>query len=147
MSNQELTKLQVKQLIYDWFIKLTDHAPVEEMISFLNPVNLEMQFPEKTLTSIEDFRQWYEKVTNMFFDQVHELKMLDIVIGGSRADVNLVVNWQARTWQPPAGYSKWEGVYAHQTWVVEAASNAHGAMITSYLVNKFDPMQGPLKIQ
>lgn len=147
MGENKYLTLKVKKMVYDWFKKITDHAPVQEMIEFLNPENLEMVFPEATLKSLEDFKEWYKKVTHAFFDQVHELKMLDIVIKDGKAEVYLVVNWQARTWNPPDGYSKWEGVYAHQTWVVEETENTHGAMITSYKVTKFEPMEGPLKIQ
>ena len=72
--------------------------------------------------------------------------MVDIVIDGDKADVKLVVNWQARTWDPPAGYSGWEGVYAHQTWLVERNGDTGKAAISRYSVDRFEPMEGPLQI-
>jgi hypothetical protein len=145
-ENKPLTTFEVKELVYYWFKKLTDHEPIEEMLQMLNTKKLEMSFPDTAIRSEEDFRSWYKTVTNLFFDQVHELKMLDIVINGDKADVKLVVNWQARTWEPPAGYSKWEGVYAHQTWLIEKNSNTGKPVISTYIVDKFEPMAGPLKI-
>lgn len=146
-SNKELTQADIKKLIYTWFKKLTDHAPVEEMVEMLDENDLEMKFPEATLKGVDDFKEWYHTVTHKFFDQVHELKMLDITIDGPQATVSLVVNWQARSWDPPAGYSKWDGVYAHQTWTVVADHpGEQPAVIQRYSVDKFEPMEGPLKI-
>ena len=36
----------------------------------------------------------------------------------TEADVKLVVNWQAKVWNPPDAKSKWLGMDARQTWVV-----------------------------
>lgn len=139
MQENTLTELEVKYLVYYWFKKLTDHAPVEDLIAMLNEKSLEMRFPEATLISINDFKDWYKTVIYKFFDQVHELKMLDIVIDNNQALVHLIVNWQARNWQAPQGYSEWQSVYAHQKWLVD--KNAQGQLvITKYIVEKFDPM-------
>ena len=62
------------------------------------------------------------------------------------AEVKLVVNWQARIWEPPDAYSKWEGVYAHQNWVIERNPITGKPGISRYAVNKFESMAGPLKI-
>lgn len=146
MADTALTTVSVKKLIYTWFKKLTDHAPVDEMLAMLNVDSLQMKFPEATLTSEQQFRDWYTTVTNKFFDQVHELKMLDVALDGDVATVELVVNWQARTWEPPAGYSGWEGVYAHQSWTVAISDKTGIPAITTYDVHTFEPMDGPLRI-
>ena len=89
------------------------------MISMLDTTDLEMKFPESTLKSEQDFRDWYKVVTNKFFDQVHEVKMLNVDVVDDAAAVHLVVNWQAKTWNPPEGYSRWNGAYVHQSWKME----------------------------
>lgn len=144
--NDPLKSIEIKKLVFQWFKKLTDHAPVEEMIAMLSSRSLTMKFPEVSFTTEADFRNWYKTVTNKFFDQVHEVKTLDITIDGPKANVFLVVNWQARTWEPPDGYSKWEGVYAHQTWIVERDPENGDPVISMYAVTDFDPMDGPLRI-
>ena len=44
-----LTTFEVKELLYDWFKKLTDHQPVEEMLQMLNTDKLEMSFPDTSI--------------------------------------------------------------------------------------------------
>lgn len=135
-----LTEWEVQELVYTWFRKITDKAPIDEMLAMLSADGLEMAFPEETLTSHDDFTQWYESVTSTFFDQVHELKLLAVEVEGDRAEVGLIVNWQARTWTPPAPYSEWQGFYVHQTWTVERDAKTGQPVIVKYKVGEFDPM-------
>jgi hypothetical protein len=136
----ELTNREVQELVYTWFKKLTDKVPVEELLAMLSAEDLELRFPEKTLRGYADFREWYTTVTHLFFDQVHDVKMLAVDLDGIQATVNLVVNWQARTWEPPAAYSKWQGFYVHQTWSVKKHTKTGKPVIVSYQVGAFDPM-------
>lgn len=138
---EALSTYKVKEFVYYWFKKLTDHAPMDELLSMLHTEDLLMKFPETVLQNENDFRKWYKTVTNKFFDQVHEIKMLEVSINGDTADVHLIVNWQARTWNPPDPYSKWEGVYAHQNWQVIKDRKTGKPVIRSYIVRKFDPME------
>ncbi len=141
---ETLTDWEVKELVYTWFKKITVKVPVEELLAMLNSEELEMEFPEETLRSNDDFVKWYKVVTNKFFNQVHEVKLLDVDISEGQAKVNLIVNWQAHTWDPPAPFSKWAGFDIHQTWIVKRDSNLKKAVITKYHVGKLEPMQGPL---
>jgi len=141
----ELSSFQVRDLVYTWFRKLTDHAPLEEMQEMLSSSSLTMRFPEATIRSHEEFRQWYETVIRTYFDQLHELKMLDISIAGDGADVRLVVNWQARSWNPPDGYSHRLGLFAHQTWRVVLEGDR--AVIAEYSVERTVDMQGPVPVR
>lgn len=141
-----LSVLAVKQLVYEWFARLTDHAPLAEMEALLNVDRVEMTFPETTVNGQQEFRAWYDTVSHKFFDQVHELKMLHVEVAENLATVHLVVNWQARTWDPPQGFSDWVGAYADQVWTVEPHRETGVAAITTYRVTRFVPMSGPLKI-
>lgn len=137
-----LTNLEVNILVYDWYKKLDVHASVEEVLPLLISEGLEMHFPEATLRSIKDFRIWYEDVTNKFFDEIHDMKMLNIDINGETATVKLVVNWQAHTWTPPAAKSKWLGFDAHQTLTIKRDQKTKEAVIATYIVDALDPMEG-----
>ncbi len=140
-----LTTLDVNDLVYTWYKKLDVHAPVEELVPLLASENLEMIFPEATLTTIDGFKGWYKNVTNLFFDEIHNMKMLDIAIDGDKAVVKLIVNWQAKVWNPPAAKSKWLGFDAIQSWIV--SKNADGkAVIQQYTVDKLDPMEGSAEL-
>lgn len=136
-----LSNWEVQDLVYTWFRKLTDKVPADELIAMLSPRNLEMQFPDQTLGNYDDFRAWLNTVTHLFFDQVHDVKYLDVQIAGSQATVNLIVNWQARTWKPPAAYSEWQGSYVHQQWTVRRDPASGRVVIVTYKVGSFDPMK------
>lgn len=135
-----LTNLEINQLVYDWYKKLDVHAPVEELTPLLASSGLEMKFPEATLTTMDEFKDWYKKVTNLFFDEIHNMKMLDINVNGHTATVKLVVNWQAKIWNPPAAKSQWLGFDAAQTWIVKKEDER--AVIQQYIVDGLDPMEG-----
>ncbi len=110
------------------------------MQAMLSGDGLEMQFPEKTLRNYGEFKEWYEGVTGVFFDQVHDVKLLGIDLAGDKATVNLIVNWQARTWKPPAPKSEWQGSNVHQKWTVTRDPKGGQAVIQLYKVGTFDPM-------
>lgn len=136
-----LVEQEVKQLAIDWYKLLDVHAPLEEVLPLLEDENLEMKFPEATIKGQEQFKSWYETVTHKFFDEVHELKEVQVTLNGNRADVKLVVNWQAHVWNPPEAKSKWLGFDADQTWIV-ALSVTGKPVIETYIVNALIPMEG-----
>lgn len=142
MATTDLDETEVKRLVDDWYQKLDVHAPVDELLPMLAESSLEMVFPEATLTTIDEFKGWYHAVTNRFFDEVHEMKSLDIKPRGAEADVTLVVNWQARIWNPPDRNSKWLGFDARQSWIVARSAVDGRAVVQKYVVDGLDPMPG-----
>jgi hypothetical protein len=141
MMAEALTGWEVKELVYTWFKKLTDKANAAELTALLSAESLLMEFPEETLRSHADFRSWLKKVTGIYFDQIHDVLFLDVRLEGEKAQVNLVVNWQARTWTPPAAYSQWSGSNVHQHWVVVRDRKSGKPVISVYHVAEFDPMK------
>ena len=144
MTNQqvkELTQWEVKELVYEYFRKITIKEPVEQVLPLLASQGLEMQFPDTTMRSYDDFKKWYSDVTHLFFDQVHDIKFLAVDINGAEAQVNLIVNWQARTWTPPNWASDWQGFYVHQCWTVKRDPSSGRVVISFYQVKQFDPMK------
>ena len=136
-----LIEQEVKQLVIDWYKLLDVHAPLEEVLPLLAEEHLEMRFPEATLKGKDQFKSWYETVTHKFFDEIHELKEVHVTLNGNRADVKLVVNWQAHIWNPPEAKSKWLGFNAQQTWGVTLSLNGK-PVIETYIVNALIPMKG-----
>ncbi len=136
-----LTNGEVTELVYTWFRKITDKCSLAEMEAMLTGDGLEMKFPEKTLRNYDDFKEWYEGVTSVLFDQIHDVKLLAIDLAGDKANVNLIVNWQAHTWKSPAARSEWQGFNVHQNWVITRDPKSGQAVIQKYYVNAFDPMK------
>ena len=109
----DLTEAEVKTLVDAWYHALDVHVPVEEIVPMVT-ADVECQWPEGPTYGVDEFKGWYHKVTHLFFDEVHTMKSLDIKPRGSEADVKLVVNWQAKVWNPPEPNSKWLGMDAQR---------------------------------
>lgn len=137
-----LNQAEVRQLVDDWYAKLDVHAPVEEFLPLLADEGLVMQFPEATLRDKQAFIDWYTGVTHKFFDEVHVMKELFIASDEDTATVQLVVNWQAHIWNPPAAKSQWLGFDAKQRWTIQASSQTRKPVIVSYIVQTLTPMPG-----
>ena len=137
-----LTNLEVNELVFSWYRKLDVHAKVEELLPMLISEGLEMRFPEATLKSMDEFKNWYKTVTHRFFDEVHTLCLVNADIAGELATVKIVVNWQAKIWDAPDAKSKWLGFDAYQTWIVKKDEETGKAVIQVYMVDRLDPMEG-----
>jgi len=138
-----LTEAEVKTFVDDWYLdKLDSHAPLDDILPLVADEGLEMVMPETTLRGLGDFQDWYNRIINTFFDEVHTIKEVSVTTAGDRADVKVVVNWQAHVWQPPAAKSKWLGFDAYQTWEVRRSPTTGRVVITRYVVDRFEPMPG-----
>lgn len=146
MPETPLTEAECKALVADWYHKLDVHVPPEELLPLLADEGLEMTFPEGTFQGHEGGRKWYEGALNKFFDEVHTLKETNVEIAGDRADCHIVVNWQARSWDPPDAKSKWYGFDCLQTWVLQRSPESGRAVILTYVVDKLIPMEGSVGV-
>jgi hypothetical protein len=97
-----------------------------------------MKFPEATLRTAADFEAWYERVTRIFFDEVHEVKRVDANITADGADVKVVVHWEASVWNAPAAKSQRIKLDAYQTWYVQRCPETDRPVIVRYGVDKFE---------
>ena len=140
-TTTQLTEAAVKKLVDDWYVALDVHAPWEAVVPFVASSGLEMFWPEGPTYGIDGFKGWYDRVTRTFFDEVHTMKDLAISMRGDEADVKLVVNWQAKVWNPPDAKSKWLGMDARQTWVVRLSEDGQ-PVIQKYVVDGIDLMEG-----
>lgn len=141
-STATLVISEVEQFVIDWYKKLDVHAPSAELLPLLADEKLEMRFPEVTLYDKAGFLEWYDRVTHRFFDEVHTMKELNVTTDGQRANVTLVVNWQARIWDAPAPKSVWLGFDAAQRWVVERSPQTRELVVVTYIVDALTPMPG-----
>jgi SnoaL-like domain len=136
-----MTEASVRDFVKKWFKLLDVHAGEVELLPLLAESGLVMQFPNEILHGVQDFRRWYETATHTFFDEEHKLSSVHVSLRGECAEVELVVNWQAKSWRPPQAKSDWLGFDAHQLWTVVANAN-DDPVIAKYIVDKLDPMSG-----
>jgi hypothetical protein len=138
-----LTKEEIEDLADRWYKALDVHAPVEELYAMLLDDGNEMMWPEGPTHGHKEFNDdWYQRVIRIFFDEVHTITKVDSKIDGDSADVEVVVNWQAKVWNPPEPKSKFLGFDAYQTWVVVRSPETGKAVIKRYVVDNLEPMEG-----
>ena len=133
-----LTNTEIKKLATEWYRKLDVHAPIAEVTPLLASKGLEMKFPEATLRNYSEFEGWYNRVTRLFFDEVHQVKEVTSTIKGEGADVKVVVHWEASVWNPPAAKSERIKLDAYQTWYVARSPETDQPVIVEYGVDKFE---------
>lgn len=148
MSNLEpLTESEVKEFAADWYRKLDVHAPLEDYIPLLAEEGVEMRFPEATVYGFDGFKGWYERVIGIFFDEVHTLKEVTLTSStAEKADVKVVVRWEASVWNPPAPTSDRIILDAYQTWVVQRSPKTQKPVIQIYIVDSLDYAEGSAKL-
>jgi hypothetical protein len=134
-----ITQPELWDFAVDWYRKLDVHAPIETILPGLADAELEMIFPEATERGHAGFKNWYDRVTRIFFDEQHTVKDVQLQDDGQ---VKVVVNWQAKVWNPPEPRSKWLGFDAYQTWAVRRAPDDGRLQVVTYTVDKLDPMPG-----
>ena len=137
-----LTQDEINDLADRWYKALDVHAPVEELYAMLLDDGNVMEWPEGPTRGHAGFKGWYDRVTRIFFDEVHTLSKVEAKIEGDRADVEVVVNWEAKVWNPPEPKSKWLGFDAYQTWEVVRSPESGQAVIKRYVVDRLEPMPG-----
>ena len=85
----------VSAFVRKWFQELSDHVPVERLQRFLAPAGLQMVFPERTLLSLGDFRDWYATVGLAYTDQSHAVETVTATPADDHVDIDVVVIWRA----------------------------------------------------
>ncbi len=143
---KSLTEAEVKQLAKDWYLKLDVHAPLEDYVPFLAEEGLEMRFPEATVYGFDGFKDWYERVIRIFFDEVHTLKQVNVTLSGDKAEVKVIVKWEASVWKPPAAKSERIVLDAYQTWVIKRSPNTGKPVIVTYIVDSMDYYKGSAQL-
>ena len=141
-STAPITEQELWDFAADWYRKLDVHVPVGEILPLLVDDGLEMRFPEATERGHAGFTNWYERVIRIFFDEMHTLKEARIVEAGPQTTAKVVVNWQAKVWNPPDAKSKWLGFDAYQTWVVQRSPQTGQLQLVTYIVDELKPMPG-----
>jgi hypothetical protein len=77
----------------DWFHSLSDRDDIDVVTRYLQLDQLEMRFPEATLRTEADFREWYVAVGGLFHNQTHDIEVLDASGDDASPHVNVTVVW------------------------------------------------------
>jgi hypothetical protein len=139
---EKLDQKDINEFVNKWYTALDVHAPQVDFIDMLSRNDLKMVFPEATLSGLASFESWYQGVIRIFFDEVHTVKSVHSSISddGMSADVKVVVQWEASSWNPPARFSKRIRCDAYQTWKVNLEEGK--IVITLYVVDEIKYQKG-----
>ena len=142
-TTDAITEEQIRNFAAAWYYALDIHAPVEEAYRLLADKDLNMQFPDGDIRDFASFKKWYDRVTNLFFDENHNVQTVKSNINGSEADVEVVVGWQASWFPAPAAKSKRTSMNAIQRWTVRRSTkNSYSLEIVDYMVDRFEYAPG-----
>jgi len=131
--SESITQEQIKTFVAAWYRALDNHDPIEEVYKLLADEGLNMQFPDGDIRDRASFKKWYDRVTNLFFDENHYVQTVEATIDGDEAVVDIVVGWQASWWEPPTAKSKRVSMDATQRWTVKPSTkNIYGLEIVTY---------------
>jgi hypothetical protein len=127
-----------------WYQLLDIHAPLDSFKPLLSE-NVKLVFPEATVEGFSGYSDWYQKVISIFFDEVHTLKVADILEqSGDNCTVHVIVNWKASVWNAPQATSTRLMMDADQTWNI---SRVNGSLqVTEYIVNHMNYEPGSCKL-
>ncbi len=147
MSNlKPIAQAEMEEIAAEWYKKLDVHAPLEEYVPMLASEGLKMVFPEATVEGFEGFKGWYERVIGIFFDEVHTVKEVSVTPKGDKADVKVVVKWEASVWKPPAPTSERIVLDAYQTWEVQRSPESGKPVVLTYIVDELKYYEGSAKL-
>lgn len=91
---KQLNTNDVRAFVYEWFAQFEHIAEPGYFLSHLDDGDLEIRFPEQTLTDHDGFRRWYADVVRDIPWDFHEVRDLE-VSGDARTGfhVSLQVGW------------------------------------------------------
>ena len=129
-----MSKEKIDTFVKAWYQALDFHVPIEQVYPMLAETGLNVQFPDGDIRDYDSFKVWYDRVTNLFFDENHYVQSVTVVEeSDDEAVLDVIVGWQASWWQPPAAKSKRTSMTATQQWKVKASdSNPYGMVIVNY---------------
>jgi len=131
--SEPITEEQVKSFVAAWYQALDFHVPIEQAYALLADQGLHVQFPDGDIRDYASFKKWYDRVTNLFFDENHYVQTVDAKISADEAVVDIVVGWQASWWVAPEAKSKRVSMDATQRWTVRRSKkNSFGLEIVTY---------------
>lgn len=132
----------------EWYRKLDEHVPANELVPMIADRGLEFHLPETVLRNRDDFCRWYAGggdlpgVVNVFFDEQHTLSR----IVASRADDVRVLLWLS-IGRHAAGSRRnltANGLVTTPTklWEMARSPSTGKPVIVRYVVDELKPMPG-----
>ena len=144
---EPLSLTEVREFAEAWYRKLDVHEPLANYRPLLADEELKMIFPEVTVEKFVGFASWYDKVINLFFDEVHTVKEVKL-IGQTNKDATyqVVVTWEASVWNAPEPSSQRIVLDAYQTWKVRRSEETLKPLIVTYTVDELVYAEGSAQL-
>ncbi|WP_051844031.1 antibiotic biosynthesis monooxygenase [Streptomyces sp. NRRL S-813] len=129
----------VRDFARTWFDRLSDRAPLEEMLAYVAADGLEMVFPEATLTDHQEFAAWYAEVGTLFRDQKHDLERIEVTPAADGSaegavDVDVTVVWRATV----VAEGRRSAARARQSWRLRPSFRTGAPEIVRYRVRSLE---------
>lgn len=131
--SSHFSEKQIRDFVVAWYEALDFHVPLDQIWTLLAEDGLRVTFPDGDITDKASFKVWYDRVTNLFFDENHYVQDVKVIPDGDNYKLDVFVGWQASWWEAPAAKSKRTSMDATQKWIVRPSNkNAYGLEIVFY---------------
>jgi hypothetical protein len=139
MPENALTDKMVRNLVLTWYSGTNEHRPIEELETLLSE-DVGMRYPNKKEPMIgrAAFREWYDNVLNLYFDETHEVESWDIKLDGNRAVAVVIVRWENRSWSARAARGKYEAFLSRQRFEIDRSAEDGRVYIRKKIVETFE---------
>jgi hypothetical protein len=129
----KISEENIREFVAAWYQALDFHIPIEQVYPMLASNDLVMSFPDGAINDYPSFKVWYDRVTNIFFDENHYVNEVKITPKGEQYQLDIIVGWQASWWIPPSPKSKRVSMDATQRWIIRSSKqNSFGLEVVSY---------------
>ncbi|GAA2739009.1 MULTISPECIES: nuclear transport factor 2 family protein [Kitasatospora] len=128
---------EIREFAQNWFDLLSRHDPVAELLPLVVDEGLDMAFPERTLRSHADFRDWYAVVGEAFADQSHTLEAFSATEADGRVDIELAVVWAAKHVEDGVR----RAFRVEQSWQLARTPGTGALRIARYRVGTLTPVE------
>lgn len=120
----------------EWFDALSYRAPVDQLLDFVVDEGLVMVFPERTLRSHADVKDWYAVVGELYGDQSHTIESFTVSPSTQGTEIKVTVVWRARQLTDGERIA----VRVNQIWQLTAPDAAGRSRILDYRVGALTPI-------
>jgi len=138
--NFDLTEENIKNMVLNWYNGTNEHVPSECLEAMLAE-DVHMSYPNspEPIIGVAAFRAWYKDVLQKYFDEIHVVERLDIILHGQTAEATVIVRWETRSWESGHAKSKYEAHLSRQKFVIARCPDSGRIYIKEKHVLTFEP--------
>jgi hypothetical protein len=131
LLGEGLTSSAIESFVADWYGKLSNRVPVDQLLAMVADIGLDMRFPDVVIRNKQDLTNWYAAVGEQFDQQEHLVESISQLPGENGVTLFVTVIWKARRKSDGGRLA----MRANQTWSIGRVEPGASPVILTYAVN------------